>query len=128
MDNAQDYRLVIHERDKIYSPDLHLAVRAMGVRILKTPFRSRQAHSHCQRLIGTLRHSCLDSLIPVNEHHLRAILQRLENPVLSGKAPCEARTRASRGGRRPASATAKTTASNSGGISGERQADSRWSS
>ena len=45
MDNEQDYRFVIHDRDKIYSQELDLAVRAMGVRILKTPFRSPQANS-----------------------------------------------------------------------------------
>jgi hypothetical protein len=37
MDNEQDYRFVIHDRDSIYSQDLDLAVRAMGMRILKTP-------------------------------------------------------------------------------------------
>ena len=52
VDNAQDYRFVIHDRDKIYSQELDLAVRAMGVRILKTPFQSPQANSHCERLIG----------------------------------------------------------------------------
>jgi putative transposase len=54
MDNEQDYRFVIHDRDKIYSQELDLAVRAMGVRILKTSFRSPQAKdyaSHCTSLI-----------------------------------------------------------------------------
>jgi hypothetical protein len=32
MDNEYDYRFVIHYRDKIYSLELDLAVRAMGVR------------------------------------------------------------------------------------------------
>jgi putative transposase len=35
IDNEQDYRFVIHDRDKIYSQELDLAVRAMGVRILR---------------------------------------------------------------------------------------------
>ncbi len=75
LDNAQDYRFVIHDRDKIYSQDLDLAVRAMGVKILKTPFRSPQANSHCERLVGTLRRSCLDFLIPFSESHLRRIVK-----------------------------------------------------
>jgi putative transposase len=75
LDNAQDYRFVTHDRDKIYSQDLDLAVRAMGVRILKTPFRSPQANSHCERLVGTLRRSCLDFLIPLSESHLRRIVK-----------------------------------------------------
>jgi putative transposase len=75
MDNEQDYRFVIHDRDKIYSQELDLAVRSMGVRILKTPFRSPQANSHCERLVGTLRRSCLDFLIPINKEHLRQVLK-----------------------------------------------------
>jgi hypothetical protein len=51
MDNEHDYRFVIHDRDKIYSQELDLAVRAMGVRILKTPFQSPQANCHCERLV-----------------------------------------------------------------------------
>jgi putative transposase len=45
IDNEQDYRFLIHDRDSIYSEELDLAVRAMGVRILKTPFRSPQANA-----------------------------------------------------------------------------------
>jgi putative transposase len=62
-------------RDTIYSQELELAVRAMGVRILKTPFHSPQANSHCERLIGGLRRDCLDFLIPINEGHLKGILK-----------------------------------------------------
>ena len=91
LDNAQDYRFVIHDRDKIYSQDLDLAVRAMGARILKTPFRSPQANSHCERLIGSLRRGCLDFLIPLNERHLREILKEWKTHY------CQARPHASLG-------------------------------
>jgi putative transposase len=75
IDNEQNYRFLIHDRDSIYSEELDLAVRAMGVRILKTPFRSPQANSHCERLIGSLRRGCLDFLIPMSESHFRRILK-----------------------------------------------------
>ena len=75
IDNEQDDRFVIHDRDKIYSQALDLALRAMEVRILKTPFHSPQANSHCERLIASLRRDCLDFLIPINERHLRGILK-----------------------------------------------------
>jgi putative transposase len=74
-DNEAEYRFLIHDRDKIYSQDLDLAVRAMGVTILRTPFRSPQANSHCERLIGSLRRGCLDFLIPLSESHLRRIMK-----------------------------------------------------
>jgi putative transposase len=75
IDNDQGYRFLIHDRDRIYSQELDLAVRAMGVRILKTPFRSPQANSHCERLIGSLRRGCLDFLIPLGESHLRGVVK-----------------------------------------------------
>jgi putative transposase len=75
IDNDARYRFMIHDRDNIYSEELDLAVRAMGVRILKTPFRSPQANSYCERLIGSLRRGCLDFLIPLGESHLRRIVK-----------------------------------------------------
>jgi putative transposase len=91
MDHEHDYRFVIHDRDTIYSQELELAVRAMGVRILKTPFHSPQANSHCERLIGSLRRDCLDFLIPLNEGHLRGILKEWKTHY------CQARPHASLG-------------------------------
>src|SRR5215468_820436 len=62
-----------------------LAVRAMGVRILKTPFRSPQANSHCERLIGSLRRDCLDFLIPLSERHLGEILKEYRTHYYQGR-------------------------------------------
>ena len=69
------HRLLIHDRDSIYSFELDSAVRSMGLSILKTPFRAPQANAFCERLIGSIRRECLDFLIPLNERHLRGILK-----------------------------------------------------
>jgi Serine dehydrogenase proteinase len=52
IDNDQSYRFLIHDRDNIFSQELDPAVGAMGVKVLKTPFHSPQANSHCERLNG----------------------------------------------------------------------------
>jgi putative transposase len=75
VDNEQGYCFLIHDRDRIYSRQLDLAVEAMGVRVLKTPFRSPQANCYCEGLIGSLRRGCLDFLITMNEVHLRRIVR-----------------------------------------------------
>jgi putative transposase len=85
IDNEHDSRFVIHDRDKVYSQELDLAVRAMGARILKTPFRSPQANSHCERLIGSLRRDCLDFLIPIHERHLKEILRDWKTHYCQGR-------------------------------------------
>ena len=68
------YRFVIHDRDSIFSSGLDQGVTDMGVRVLRTPVRAPQANSVCERLGGSLRRECLDFLIPINERHLRMIV------------------------------------------------------
>lgn len=36
------YQYVIHDRDRVYSPDLDQGVESMGVRVLRTPVRSQR--------------------------------------------------------------------------------------
>jgi putative transposase len=69
------YRLVLHDRDSIYSAGLEAAVTAMGVRVLRTPVHAPQANAYCERLLGSLRRECLDFLIPFGEEHLRRLLR-----------------------------------------------------
>jgi len=71
----QSYRFLIHDRDSIYSPQLESALAAMGLRILKSPYRAPQANAYCERLVGSARRECSDYLIPLNEKHLRRTLK-----------------------------------------------------
>ena len=73
--DEQAQQFLIHDRDAIYSRDFDAALRAMGLAILKTPYQAPQANAYCERLIGTIRRECLDSLIPLGEMHLRRILK-----------------------------------------------------
>ena len=75
MTGEASYRFVLHDRDRIYSSALDVALEAMGPRILKTPFQAPQANAFCERLIGTVRRECLDFVIPLNERHVRRILK-----------------------------------------------------
>jgi putative transposase len=68
------HRFVVHDHDAIYSTAVDGSLRAMGLRILKTPIGTPQANAHCERLIGTARRECLDWVIPLNERHLRRVL------------------------------------------------------
>jgi hypothetical protein len=40
---------LVHDRDSIYSSAFDSAVEAMGLSILKTPFRAPQANAFCER-------------------------------------------------------------------------------
>jgi transposase InsO family protein len=55
MDTEAGYRFLIHDRDKIYSQELDRWIEDLGVKVLKTPFRSPQAKdyaSHCTSLLS----------------------------------------------------------------------------
>jgi transposase InsO family protein len=68
------YRILIHDRDSIFSKQVDQGIRNMGLRVLSTPVRMPVANSICERIIGTLRRECLDFVIPLNERHLHGIL------------------------------------------------------
>src|SRR5262245_15974243 len=55
----EGYRMVIHDRDSIYSKGLDVSLKTLGLLVLKTPYESPQANSFCERLIGTARRECL---------------------------------------------------------------------
>jgi transposase InsO family protein len=71
----QRQQFLIHDRDSIYSSGFDSGLKAMGLKILKTPFRAPQANAFCERLIGTTRRECLDFLIPLNARHLQPVFQ-----------------------------------------------------
>src|SRR5439155_3188911 len=71
----EPYKFIIHDRDSIYSKELDSSLRSLGLRVLRTPYRSPQANAFCERLIGSARRECLDFMIPLNESHIRIILK-----------------------------------------------------
>jgi transposase InsO family protein len=79
------YRFLLHDRSSIFSQDLDQHIHHLGLRILKTPPQSPQANALCERLIGTLRQECADFFIPLNEHHLRRLLQAWVLPYNTGR-------------------------------------------
>jgi len=69
------YRILIHDRDSIFSQEVDQGVRNMGLHVIKTPVRTPIANSICERVIGTLRRECLDFVIPLGDRHLYRILK-----------------------------------------------------
>jgi len=69
------YRILIHDRGSIFSKEVDQGVRNLGLRVIKTPVRTPVANAICERVIGTMRHECLDFVIPLSERHLFGILK-----------------------------------------------------
>ena len=75
MGEKNTHRYLLHDRDSIFAKHLDESIKALGLRVLKSPPQSPKANSICERVIGTIRRECLDWLIPMTEAHLREILK-----------------------------------------------------
>jgi putative transposase len=71
----EGYKFIIHDRDSIYSSEVDALLRALELRVSRTPYRAPQANAFCERLIGSARRECLDFMIPINEDHVRWIMK-----------------------------------------------------
>ena len=68
------YQYLLHDRDSIFSAGLDRSIKKLGLRVLKSPYRSPRANSLCERVIGSLRRECLDFLIPPTKSHLLRVV------------------------------------------------------
>ena len=62
-------------RDRDSKLGQHFAAAASGIEILKTPPRTPQANSFCERFIGCLRRECLDHMLILHLKQRRRIVQ-----------------------------------------------------
>jgi hypothetical protein len=69
------YRLLIHDRDAIFSKTVDQSVGRMGLHVIKTSVRMPVANAICERSLGSLRRECLDFTSPLTENYLRHLLQ-----------------------------------------------------
>jgi transposase InsO family protein len=67
-------RFLIHDWDSRYGTSFDRRVRHLGIRQVRTPFRSPRASAVAERWVRSVRSECLDHLIVFNEHNLRRTL------------------------------------------------------
>ena len=70
-DGAPGY--MIRDRDRIYGAVVTRRLRAMGIRDKPIAAASPWQNGFAERLIGSIRHECLDHIIVSGEAHLRRI-------------------------------------------------------
>ena len=68
-------RYLIRDRDRIYGATVTRRLHAMGIRDKPIAPASPWQNGHAERLIGSIRHECLDHMIFFGEAHLREILR-----------------------------------------------------
>ena len=106
-----DHRVLICDRDRKWSRDVRRLLGDAGVHVVQTPFQAPNANAYAERFVRSIKHECLDRMVPLGERHFRRALkefvdhyhrernhQGLENRLIDGDAP---RRRAGRIRRRP---------------------------
>lgn len=69
-------QFLLRDRDSIYGSFFIGRIKNMGITEVKTAPRSPWQNPFVERLIGSIRHDCINHLIILNEHHLRKVLSK----------------------------------------------------
>ncbi|MEU4765624.1 integrase core domain-containing protein [Actinosynnema sp. NPDC023794] len=78
-DQADDFRFLIRDRAGQFTTSFDAVLSDAGIKVVKTPPQCPRANAHAERFVGTIRREATDRLLILNEHHLRAVLQRYAN-------------------------------------------------
>ena len=72
-------RFLLHDRDAIFGEEFSRAIEAIGLKELLSGRQSPWQNPYVERVIGTIRHECLDHIIPMGERHLLRTLLAFQN-------------------------------------------------
>ena len=64
-------RYLIHDRDPLFTAEFLKLLADVGVQSVKLPPRSPNLNAHAERLVRTIKESCLDRMILFGESSLR---------------------------------------------------------
>jgi transposase InsO family protein len=73
-DRADQFRLLIRDRDSKFTSVFDAIFASESMRILRTPGRAPRVNAIAERWIGTLRRELLDRILIINRRHLTAVL------------------------------------------------------
>jgi transposase InsO family protein len=91
------HRVLICDRDAQWSAPVRERLREAGIRVVETPFQAPNANAYAERFVRTIKHECLNRVIPFGARHLRRTIaefvehyhrernhQGLENELIGG--------------------------------------------
>jgi Integrase core domain len=71
---ADQGQVRLRDRDSVYGQTFRQRVKGMGIQEVLTAPRSPWQNPFAERLVGSIRHECLDHVLVLSERHLRRIL------------------------------------------------------
>jgi hypothetical protein len=98
------HRVLICDRDAKWSAPVRARLGEAGIRIVQTPFQAPNANAYAERFVRSIKHECLNRVVPFGERHLRRTIaeflehyhgernhQGLGNELIEGASTVERR-------------------------------------
>ncbi len=67
-------RYLIHDRDATFSSSVIETAQTLGMKSIRTPFKSPWQNGVAERFVGSCRRDLLDHVIVLNEQHLKRLM------------------------------------------------------
>jgi len=67
-------RVLICDRDRKWNWDVRQLLDEAGVHVVRTPFRAPNANAYAEQFVRSIKHECLDRIVPLGERHFRRAL------------------------------------------------------
>ena len=64
-----DHRVLICDRDRKWSRDVRRLLGDAGVHVVQAPFQAPNANAYAERFVRSIKHECLDRMVPLGERH-----------------------------------------------------------
>ena len=68
------HRVLICDRDTKWSGAVRRLLADAGIHVVRTPFEAPNANAYAEWFVRSIKHECLNRVIPFGEHHLRRTL------------------------------------------------------
>jgi putative transposase len=65
------HRVLICDRDAKWSAPVRERLGEAGIRVVQTPFQAPNTNAYAERFVRSIKHECLNRVIPFGERHLR---------------------------------------------------------
>ena len=72
--DEQSFRFLIHDRDTKFSRAFDEVIRAVGIKVIRTPAQAPNANAFAERWVRTVRADCLDRILILGRRHLEHAL------------------------------------------------------
>jgi transposase InsO family protein len=67
-------RLLIGDRDSKRSVPVRARLAETGIRVVQTPFQAPNANAYAERFVRSIKHECLNRVIPFGDRHFRRMM------------------------------------------------------